>query len=79
MPLFILMRGVPRRGRAGSSAPRSRMSKLFAAFLGLVLGLWQLRDVIAGVLEGDKLAAAGQQYRFVEPSFPAAISRHAAA
>jgi hypothetical protein len=45
MPLFILMRGVPRRGRAGSSAPRSRMSKLFATFLGLLLGLRKLRDV----------------------------------
>jgi hypothetical protein len=32
------------------------MSKLFAAFLGLMLGLWQLRDVIAGIFEGDKLA-----------------------
>jgi hypothetical protein len=34
------------------------MSKLFAAFRGLVLGLGKLRDVLAGVLERDELASA---------------------
>jgi hypothetical protein len=32
------------------------MSKLFAAFLGLMLGLRKLRDVVAGVLKGDEAA-----------------------
>jgi hypothetical protein len=39
------------------------MSKLFAAFLCLMLGLWQLRDVIAGIFEGDKLATGAAESR----------------
>jgi hypothetical protein len=40
-------------------------------FHGLVLGLRQLGDVVAGVLKRDQQAAAGQRYRIVERSFPA--------
>jgi len=43
--------------------------------LGLVLGLRKLRDVIAGVLERDKLATPRQRYRLVKRSFPPAIRR----
>jgi hypothetical protein len=39
-------------------------------FLGLVLGLRKLRDVPAGILEGDKLATARQRDRFFETPFP---------
>jgi hypothetical protein len=49
-------------------------------FLKLLIGLRQVRDVIAGLLEGDELAAVGQRYRIVEFSVPSRIShRHAAA
>ena len=41
---------------------------------GLVLGLRQLGDVPAGVLEPDEPAAAGQRDWFIETTFPAAIS-----
>jgi hypothetical protein len=43
-------------------------------FWGFVLGLRKPRDVFAGILERDQLAAAGQRDRLVERSFPAAIS-----
>jgi hypothetical protein len=39
-----------------------------------VLGLRKLRDVGAGVLQRDELAAARQRNRLVEPSFPAALN-----
>jgi hypothetical protein len=39
-------------------------------FLGFMLGLRKLRDVVAGILQGAQLAAAGQRYRFVETSGP---------
>jgi hypothetical protein len=39
---------------------------------GLMLGFRQLRDVIAGVLQRDKLATARHRYRIVKPTFPAA-------
>ena len=48
-------------------------------FWGRVLGLRQLENVVACVSQGDKPATAGQRDRIVERSFPAAISRHAAA
>jgi len=35
-----------------------------------VLGLRQLRDVVAGVLEGDELAAVGQRDRLVKGAGP---------
>jgi hypothetical protein len=42
---------------------------------GLVLGLRELGDVLAGVLERDKRAPARQRDRFVERPFPARCSR----
>jgi hypothetical protein len=39
-----------------------------------VLGLRKLSDVAAGILEGDKLAAAGQGDRFLKLPLPTAIS-----
>jgi hypothetical protein len=45
----------------------------------LLFGRRKLLDVSRRVLKGDELAAARKQDRFVERSFPAAISRHAAA
>jgi hypothetical protein len=39
-----------------------------------VLGLGKFRDVFAGILERDELAAAGQRDRFFKPPFPTAIS-----
>jgi hypothetical protein len=42
-------------------------------FCSLVLGLRQLRDVVAGVLESDELASAGKRDRIFEKRFPAAI------
>src|SRR5258708_7014786 len=45
----------------------------------LMLGLRKLGDVVAGILERDELATARQRYRFVEPSFPTAISHRRAA
>jgi hypothetical protein len=42
-----------------------------------VLSRPKFRDVIAGILERDQLAAAGQRNRIVEPSFPASIVSHA--
>ena len=42
---------------------------------GLVFGLWKPRDVIAGVLERDKLATARQRYRIVKHSFPSPTHR----
>jgi hypothetical protein len=35
-----------------------------------VLSLRKLRDVFAGILQRDKLAAAGQRYWLVEPCGP---------
>jgi hypothetical protein len=43
-------------------------------FLGFVLGLRQLRDVLAGNLKGDELATAGKRDRIVERPFPTAIA-----
>ncbi len=43
-------------------------------FLGLVLGLRKFRDVVAGIFERDKLAAARQWNWFIKPSLPAAIA-----
>src|SRR6266567_6318710 len=43
-------------------------------FRRLVLGVRKLRDVVSGILQRDELAAAGQRNRFVERSFPAALS-----
>jgi hypothetical protein len=40
-------------------------------FLDLLLGLRQLLNIFAGVLESDKLAAAGQRYRIFERPVPA--------
>ena len=37
-------------------------------FPGLVLGLRKLRDVVAGVLKGNKLAPAWQQNRQIDVS-----------
>jgi hypothetical protein len=48
-------------------------------FLDLLFGLRQLLDISGGVLEGDELATARQGERIVKLSFPAALSRHAAA
>src|SRR5258705_5730051 len=42
---------------------------------GLMLGLRKFRDVGAGVLESDELAAARQRYRIVKPAFPPAVSQ----
>jgi hypothetical protein len=39
-----------------------------------VLGLRQCGDVVAGVLQGDELAAAGKRDRIIERPFPAALS-----
>ena len=36
----------------------------------IVLGLRQLRDVVAGILEGDELAAVGQWDRLVKGAGP---------
>jgi hypothetical protein len=41
---------------------------------GLVLGLGELCDVVAGILQRDELPTAGQRDRIVKRSFPAAIS-----
>jgi len=41
---------------------------------GRVLSLRKLRDVVAGILERDELAAARQRYRFIETTLPAAAS-----
>jgi hypothetical protein len=38
---------------------------------GFVLGFRKLRNVLAGVLQRDELAAAGQWNWFVEKTFPA--------
>jgi hypothetical protein len=46
-------------------------------FRGPVLSLRKLRDVIAGIPQGEELAAAGQRDRLVERSFPGAISHWA--
>jgi hypothetical protein len=35
-------------------------------FRHFVLGLRKLGDIVAGILERDELAAAGQRYRIVE-------------
>jgi hypothetical protein len=43
--------------------------------LGRMLSLRKLRDVIAGILERDEQAAAGQLDRFIELSFPALCRR----
>jgi hypothetical protein len=48
------------------------------AFLPSMNGLRQFHDVIGCILQRDELASAGQRDRFVERSFPAAISRQAA-
>ncbi len=39
-------------------------------FLGLMLGLRQVRDVTAGILEGDKLATARERDGFFKLSLP---------
>jgi hypothetical protein len=41
---------------------------------GRVLGFRQFRDVIAGILEGDELAAARQRDRFLKTPLPTTIS-----
>jgi len=33
----------------------------------------KFRDVLAGILEGDEAAPAGQRYGIFKPSFPAAM------
>jgi hypothetical protein len=43
-------------------------------FRRLVLGLRKLRDVVAGILECDEFAAAGQWDRIVECPLPALVS-----
>src|SRR2546430_11300290 len=40
-------------------------------FLGLVFGLRKSRDVVAGILERDEVAAARQRNRIIETTFPA--------
>ena len=40
-------------------------------FLDILVGLRKLRDISAGVLESDELAAAGQHDRIGERPFPA--------
>jgi hypothetical protein len=40
----------------------------------LMLGFWQLRDVVAGIFKGDEVATARQRYWIVEGTFPAAAS-----
>jgi hypothetical protein len=55
-------------------ATRIRASIAASHSWGFVLGLRKPRDVFAGILERDQLAAAGQRDRLVERSFPAAIS-----
>jgi len=42
-------------------------------FRRLVLGLGQLRDVIAGVHQGDQLVSVRQQYGFVETPLPSFV------
>jgi hypothetical protein len=43
---------------------------------GLVLGLRKLRDVVAGILERDELATAGQRNRIVKASLPTVVRQH---
>jgi hypothetical protein len=43
-------------------------------FIEILFGLWQLLDIIGGVLEGDELAAARKRDRVIERTFPSAIS-----
>jgi hypothetical protein len=38
-----------------------------------MLGLRKFRDVIAGILEGDELATAGQRYRIFETPAPSSV------
>jgi hypothetical protein len=62
--------------RANIVGPPSVATRIKASIRRLplrrrMLSLRKLRDVIAGVPQGDELAAAGQRDRFVEPSFPA--------
>jgi hypothetical protein len=42
---------------------------------GLMRGPRKFRDVLAGILEGDEAAPAGQGYGIFKPSFPAAMRR----
>ncbi len=50
-----------RLGTLGYFRPHGRLP-----FLGLVLGLRKLRNVIAGVPKGDEAATARQRYRIFE-------------
>jgi len=59
----------PARGRDQDQGLHSGLP-----FLGLVLGLRKFRDVVAGIFERDKLAAARQWNWFIKPSLPAAIA-----
>jgi len=40
---------------------------------GLMLGLWQPRDVVAGFLERDEVAPARQRYGIVKATLPSFI------
>ena len=41
-------------------------------FFDVLLSLWQLHDVNGGILKRNELAPAGQRYRIIKLSFPAA-------
>jgi hypothetical protein len=51
-------------------ATRINASIAACSLRGLVLGLRKFGDVLAGILERDKLAATRQRYWLFEPSFP---------
>jgi hypothetical protein len=40
-------------------------------FIEVLLGLWQIHDVVSSVLERNELAAVGEGDRVLEWSFPA--------
>ncbi len=58
---------------------RNRAIDRSLPFPRLLFGLRQLRDVGAGVVEGDEVATARQRYWIFQPWFPSAISHWRAA
>jgi hypothetical protein len=73
------MTPIRKHGRAVMFDDREHRFERSLPLRELLFGLRKLLDIFGGVLRGDELATAWQRDRFVERSFPAAVSRHAAA
>jgi hypothetical protein len=69
MPMRASIVGPPR-----SANQQQRLGRRLP-FRRLVLGLWKLGDIVAGILQRDGLAAAGHRNRIIEGAPPALVSR----